>query len=198
MLSRFLLDMTTFMQSENGSKIGTDYNWNCIMGKETARNTTLGMLHSSHEALMYAQRANILYYQSMICNFVTAKGHQQKAHVIVFCQRADVKDRNRSELFEQAVQNFFSLDTLYYLFFVLMLFLTVFGGRFCAALDDNGKLILSEERKIKMSTGQDALSIYEQYCENQRDVSMVSGSAFIVFAVTRAFFNKAARKTKQA
>ena len=96
------------------------------------------------------------------------------------------------------MQSFFTFETLYYLVFVLMLVLTVFGGRFCTSMDENGKIIISEERKIKIANGQDGLSIYEQYCENQRDLSMLSGSVFIVFAVTRAFANKVARKNKQA
>ena len=91
----------------------------------------------------------------------------------------------------------FSWETLYFIAFVTMLVLFIFGNKFCTMpRNTDGSLIIEEERKIRIDSGQEQLSMLEHYCENQKDISLAAGSIFIVFVVTRQFINKAAKKHK--
>lgn len=98
---------------------------------------------------------------------------------------------------ERCWENLFSLETIYYVLFLSMLLVFIYGGKICTdmPMDENG-LVLSAERKMKIDSGLDSLTLKEQYCDNRNAITLYGGSIFIALAVFRGFYKKASKRKR--
>lgn len=85
-LSRVLLRITTFKDSEETKKFGTDYCWSAVLGPVvTNGDADSGVIYTSHESLLNAPKTEILHYQNMQATFVDEKNRHVRQQCIVYC-----------------------------------------------------------------------------------------------------------------
>lgn len=85
-LSRMMPKIHEFATGEF-KDLGTDFNWNVILGQITQVSQEIGEIHSSHATLRNSTKSDILFYQKMKCTF-KLHGIQKKQECIVYCQKA--------------------------------------------------------------------------------------------------------------
>ena len=66
-----MMKITKFKENEKTKSIGTDFNWNVILGAFDIASSNENNIHTSHPILKTNNKCQILYYQKMECIFTS-------------------------------------------------------------------------------------------------------------------------------
>jgi len=98
-------------------------------------------------------------------------------------------------MLEQARENLFSLETLYYAVFCALLLGFIIGGKVCADHEAEA----SPEDELRRASGlTPERSFREAYCDHKDWYTLNAGGVFLVFAAVRKMYNNKLKAEKRA
>jgi hypothetical protein len=126
------------------------------------------------------------------------KGVKQYVECIIYNQKSLQKEYSDAEVKERLWQNACSFEAFYYYFFIVLLLGFIYGTKNCSELprDEGNNIIIEPERQLRIDSGLEDLTYLEMFCKNQNNMTVLFGSLFIMFAVSKAFYRKSKNKAK--
>lgn len=193
-LSRLMPTINSFYQDEKTKVHGTEFNWNVILGQIQPVASTQATLHSSHSVNMHSIKCDILFYHKLIAH-LTVGGRPKKVECIIYCQRFKEPPLGIEHLIDSLKDlNWWSLDTLQYIYFAFLIVFFLFTNRACSGVKVKPEDTIPFEGETAPRSNR---TIFEEVC-HYRDYYLLNlGVGFLVFIACKTFLYRIQKKMVQ-